>query len=376
MYTLLTLAAAISMVTASPGFVSMPFQKIPSDGNSTGHTNYAVQGSTKKKVTSNPDNLQNAYYQYITSFTLGNPPQEMKASLDTGSSDLWVYSSGASYNYDHTKSSSAEYVNDDFNIQYVDGTGASGDYYKDELTWGAASVTAQFAIDETYSDESPTGVFGVALIPSEATTGDHYRNYPYALKDAGLIESAAYSLYLNDADSEDGTILFGALDKSKYTGELGVVPLISDSSFTVHASIYGEQYPVILDAGTSLTYLPDGVLSTIARDLGCTYDSYAGAYKAGSDRSKSITYTFGDVDITIPPSELYHALLNNSDELYLTILPYTQAAYNILLGDSFLRSAYVVYDLDNKSIGIAQADYNPSNPDYEVITSDGIPTKK
>lgn len=44
-----------------------------------------------------------------------------------------------------------------------------------------------------------------------------------------------------------------------------------------------------------------------------------------------------------------------------------------LLGDTFLRSAYVVYDLTNKKIGLAQANLNSTESKIVEITKSGIP---
>ena len=39
----------------------------------------------------------------------------------------------------------------------------------------------------------------------------------------------------------------------------------------------------------------------------------------------------------------------------------SQSEYYILFGDTFLRNAYVVYDLEDSVIGIAQAQYTSSS---------------
>jgi hypothetical protein len=68
--------------------------------------------------------------------------------IDTGSSDLWCNSASsslceqnpdpctASGTYDSSSSSTYKLVNNDFNISYVDGSGAAGDYVTDTLSIG------------------------------------------------------------------------------------------------------------------------------------------------------------------------------------------------------------------------------------------------
>lgn len=41
-----------------------------------------------------------------------------------------------------------------------------------------------------------------------------------------------------------------------------------------------------------------------------------------------------------------------------------------MLGDSFLRSAYVVFDMDNNEISLANTNYNPSSDQIFEIGSD------
>jgi len=363
MISLLSLIAVLSTVSAS-GLLSIPFEKRRSKRDTN---------SLKRSSHFEPTHLQNDYYEYMVNFCLGTPPQPLKAVLDTGSSDIWVYSQGAELNYDSSASSTSELVLENgFHVWYNDFTGAKGDYYKDVLTLGNVSVTTQFASDSTFMASRPIGIFGIASPADEGTWGNIYPNYPYSLKDAGIIDAVAYSLYLDDADSDYGQLLFGALDKSKYTGELSVLPSLNNYSFSVNASIYNETIEVILDAGASLSFVPDNIMSQIASDFGLTYDGNNNFYKAGSDRTKSLTYTFGNTEITVPPSELYHKLVSGSDDLYFTVLGSGESRDNNLLGDSFLRSAYVVYDMENNCIAIGQANHDAGEPDYEELTSDGV----
>jgi hypothetical protein len=63
----------------------------------------------------------------------------------------------------------------------------------------------------------------------------------------------------------------------------------------------------------------------------------------------SVDYGFPGVTISVPFSEL---ALPNSGGSVCTFGFYPDTAN--FFGDTFLRSAYVVYDLDNKEIGLAQ----------------------
>ena len=116
---------------------------------------------------------------------------------------------------------------------------------------------------------------------SESPTSP-YPNLISQLVNQGSINSRSYSLYLNDLKNGHGTILFGGVDSAKYSGELGIVDVqpnaetgsydtftvvLAGLSFTAKGAAsnigLGSGLPVILDSGTTLTYLPDDVAQNI-----------------------------------------------------------------------------------------------------------------
>lgn len=370
MMNLFTTAALLAMALGDPGFVALPVKRHEVKTNQTSTL------STKNKIQAAvPESLQNKVVQYLVEFELGSPGQKQIASIDTGSSDLWVFgpNTGAPTTYDPSKSSDNKYVNNGFEIEYVDGTTSSGNYYTDLITWGSTQIDFQFAVT-TQQYQNTNGVFGIASEASEASQDGEYPNFPVALKQQGKIDSVAYSLYLDDINASSGTLLFGAVDTSQYTGPIKAVPITSSSRFAVDVEVAGQQISGILDAGTSLTYLPDSIVSEIANQVGAYQDFLSGMYMSESDTpSGSVTYSFGGLEVTVPTSELFIELNGPGNGWYLTILSNDQSQGFNLLGDSFLRSAYVVYDLSNNQIAIAQADNSPSESHYVPITSAGIP---
>ncbi|KAJ5719575.1 hypothetical protein N7493_007153 [Penicillium malachiteum] len=358
--------------------------------------------------------LQNEEYIYLCNVTLGTPGQSVYLVLDTGSSDLWVNTPNSTYceenssecdyygTYNPSKSSTYSYVNSDFNISYADGSSASGYYATETLKIGGTEITdLQFGIG--YESSSEEGVLGIGYITNEAlvsTEDTTYANLPKAMVNKGLIKSNAYSLWLNDLDSNEGSILFGGVNTEKYHGSLSTLPIdktgneysafyitltgvsMTNSSGTTNYSSSAFPAAALLDSGSSLTYLPNGVVEDIYDVLEVSYDEELGyGFIACSAAKKdvNISYTFSTPMITVGIAELVLDLggdeyfSNGEQACAFGIAPAGESSP--VLGDTFLRSAYVVYDLANNEISLANTKFGSTGSNIEEIGTgtDSVP---
>lgn len=307
---------------------------------------------------------------YYADIELGSPEQKVTVSLDTGSSDLWVYSSQTQDGgYSESSSSSNKNLSEPFSISYAIGS-AKGYYVTDTVTFDNAHIDDfQFAVvDSRTSGTSADGILGLGLAKNEATDKT-YDNFPKRLVDQGVIKKNMYSLYLDDIESSSGSILFGAIDKAKYKGELGSIPLTSDTQFRVDFSVNGTKTSGVLDCGSTLMYLPDDAVSSMADKLGAQWDDDRGAYFLSNRPSDSLVFDFDGTHINVPAQEYIldsQSVFPGASLPYaLGVLPTSQSSGMVILGDTFLRSAYVVFDLDDSKVSIAQASYD-SNTDIQV----------
>lgn len=367
MFSIVPRLLTLGTFASAQGFVSMEMSKVAIDKEIN------IPGLSKRTL---PETIYNQYKRYVVEFTLGEDKQSVRAIIDTGSSDLWVYSnsSKADFSYDPSK---GEYINDGFDISYFDGNEAKGKYYKDILTWGDASVKVQFGVTDNYRKSLNYGVFGIGSPMLEASVMNGYGvydNYPQVLRKEGKIESASYSLDLNNIKSKTGTLLFGAIDTSRYQGKLQLLDNKSRSRFHVKFSVEGHTLVGSLDCGASYTYLPDDIVAGIAASVNAVWHDNTKSYilQENSVR-RSLKFDFSGTIIEMPTEDLLTPIEMGSGYLQLSVMPMSLSGNTVVLGDSFLRSAYVVFDIDHNKMAIAQVatDCKPSN--YVIIPSSGIP---
>ncbi|KAM4055290.1 eukaryotic aspartyl protease [Hirsutella rhossiliensis] len=362
----------------------------------------------RKRAGSVNATMDNHEILYFLNGTLGNPPQPVRMHLDTGSSDLWINTAksdlcslksrpcAASGTYNANSSSSYNYIGSFFNISYVDGSGASGDYVTDTLRlFGQEIQNFQFGVG--YTSTSPQAVLGVGYPANEAPIArfkkTQYDNLPAKMAKDSIIASSAYSLWLNDIDAQDGTILFGGIDKARFKGQLVSLPIqkvddqfvefyITLTGLSVGGTTAGDNMAlaVLLDSGSSFTYLPNNLIQPIYKALNAQFEQGDGvAYVPCSLRNQdtNLTFRFSDPavidvplrEVVIDPTELPSgrpmAFGDGTPACYCGILPSDNSIS--VLGDTFLRSAYVVYDMGNNKISLAKTNFNATGSDIAEI---------
>ncbi len=367
----------------SPGFVALNFDVIKTHKNVTGpqgeiNTNVNVKRQTV------PVKLINEQVSYASDITVGSNKQKLTVVIDTGSSDLWVPDSQVSCQagqgqdpnfcknegtYSPSSSSSSQNLNSPFSIEYGDGTTSQGTWYKDTIGFGGISITKQQFADVT-STSVDQGILGIGYKTHEAE--GNYDNVPVTLKNQGIISKNAYSLYLNSRQATSGQIIFGGVDNAKYSGALIALPVTSDNELRIHLNtvkVAGQSInadvDVLLDSGTTITYLQQGVADQVISAFNGqeTYDANGNLfYLVDCNLSGSVDFDFDkNARISVPASEFTAPLYTEDGQVYDQCqLLFGTSDYNIL-GDNFLRSAYIVYDLDDNEISLAQVKYTTAS---------------
>ncbi|WEJ95731.1 Candidapepsin-7 [Yamadazyma tenuis] len=379
--------------------------------------------------------LENESAFYIASLSIGTPASEVKVLVDTGSADLWVMSSKNSYcssnggsmdcstygTYSEDNSTTFESNNSDFSISYLDQTFAKGTWGQDtvELTDDLVIEGANFAVAD--STDSNVGVLGIAYTQLESAD-TVYDNLPVQMKQQGFIKKVAYSMYLTSAERNTGSVLFGAIDHAKYTGDLvsfdvvpkngqnvylqitlsniqvtlvsnstessSVVPTTLASSVTSstsphptiaavlkkrEATIDTQDVDALFDSGTTLTYFSQDVLDSIlaAIDPSAEYNSNIGGYQVPCSlrqEGNKFTYNFdGKREIDVPLSDMVMEVGQNGTTGQIICMLGIVSGDTTILGDNFMRHCYSVFDLEDNTVSIAQMNYDDINEDIEII---------
>ena len=179
--------------------------------------------------------------EYLTPVSIGTPPQTLNLDFDTGSSDLWVFSSQTQANevsgqtvYNISNSSTAKKLDGySWNIQYGDGSYSSGDVYKDTITIGGLSFSGQAVesavkvSEEFTSDSASDGIVGLAFDSINNVQPQRQKTFF-----DNIVSSLDHPVFTVDLKhNAPGTYNFGYIDGSAFTGNLTLVPVDNSQGF-------------------------------------------------------------------------------------------------------------------------------------------------
>ncbi|KIH94831.1 candidapepsin-4 precursor [Sporothrix brasiliensis 5110] len=335
---------------------------------------------------------------YMIELGLGTPVQTVRVQLDTGSNELWVdpdcstVTTSASQQfceslgtYDPNKSRTFVDLEETTQLAYGRGS-ADIAYVSDTIVVpGSDNSTlkkVQFGV-ATASDDAAVPILGVGF--GNKFNLD-YNNLVDELLAQGVTNSRTLSLALGSATSDtgredpgknigNGIVIFGGVDTKKFAGPLvkfdNLPPQAGDPGrpwrywvqldavgFTQPGKATSDTYsgsslPIVLDSGSSLSYLPQPVMDALAKSFGVKPQSDGSLIVDCNfgDKGGYVDFTFGSLVVSVPLSDFIWAA--TSDLCAVGALPSEDTT--ALLGDTFLRSAYVVFDQDNQNIYMAQA---------------------
>ncbi|KAM7190214.1 putative aspartic protease [Naviculisporaceae sp. PSN 640] len=368
---------------------------------------------------------------FVVNATVGTPPQPFSLLLSPSSPHTWVPQDDitpCSNNFDllsgftssdgssgsacgwgaFTRSASStngkvDQVFVNFVVGYTDTINVSGENMTDTLTVGDVKVEDfSLGIVSSVSNNQYIGMLGLGndgatLYPRASS---RYRpNLIDNLFSSGQIATQAYSIWLDNPEGTSGALLLGAIDKSRYQGDLTRLKTIQPydiwpSAFAVSLNgvevsggkeafkYEGDPVVVTVNPAESYSYLPDALADSIFAATGATWDDTLKLATIPCDaasKTSSLSKTALKLQLQGPDGPVLDVRIgdlvvpqvvtrweiawNSQDSLSKntcifgiqkkTFLGTSNSNPEFNLGSSLLRRTYMVFDNVNKDIAVA-----------------------
>ncbi|KAL5363386.1 aspartic peptidase domain-containing protein [Aspergillus floccosus] len=308
--------------------------------------------------------------EYLTPVNVGGTV--LNLDFDTGSADLWVFSSelSASEQSGHAiykpAGNSTKLDGYTWKISYGDGSGASGDVYKDTVSVGGVTAqgqaveAAQQISQQFLQDRNNDGLLGLAFSSINTVQPKPQTTFFDTVKSELDAPLFAVTLKYHAPGSYD----FGFIDKTKFTGSLAYADVDSSDGFwkfTADGYAVGDgeanSSPItgIADTGTTLLMLPDDVVQAYYKQVSSAKnDQQAGGWVFPcSTELPTFTVAIGSYNAVIPGKHINFAPITDGSQTCFGGIQSNQGMGFSIFGDVFLKSQYVVFDSQGPRLGFA-----------------------
>ncbi|KAK4236962.1 aspartic peptidase domain-containing protein [Achaetomium macrosporum] len=317
---------------------------------------------------------QDGDVEFLTPVSIGTPAQVLNLDFDTGSSDLWVFSTETASRevagqklYNPSSSSSAKKMSGaTWKISYGDGSSSSGDVFTDVVSIGGLTVNSQ-AVEsakqvssEFTQDTASSGLLGLAF--STLNTVQPTQQKTFFDNAASSLSQKVFTADLKH--NAPGTYNFGFIDSSLHTGSIAYTPVDSSQGFwgftasgyaVGSGTVNKQSISGIADTGTTLLLLPSSVVRAYYSQVRGAQDSQeVGGYVFPcSATTPDFKFAVGGTTITVPGKFINFEPVDETGE---TCFGGIQSSGDIginIFGDVALKSAFVVFDGGNNRLGWA-----------------------
>lgn len=309
-----------------------------------------------------------------------------------------------------------------FYVAYGQGdTSVNGTYIADTITVAGATLKNQ-RLGAANESSFASGIFGLGynIVFDEQKSKDPLVGHTVVdgLVKSGAINRRLFSLALGHTEDTNGTITFGGVDTGLYYDSLVGVPLVPSRGsprvveYTVKLEgleVKGldgvkssdKNVTVLLDNGAPEIMLPDEMVKPILDKFGTRSIKVDGRERGSFTNcalgrkyaDSRFGFKFAGKTIYISGQQVVRDTLSDGEQNYvkdkigsdsddwdgvcqLIFAPHLEGL-PYLVGDPLLRHAYAVYDMDNKEVGLAQANFNSTKHNLvEIGKDDGIPKDK
>ncbi|KAI8352881.1 rhizopuspepsin 2 precursor [Blakeslea trispora] len=292
--------------------------------------------------------------EYYGVVGIGTPEQKVRLDFDSGSSDFL----GCSYKADGRH----------WATSYGDGSTASGILDTDAVNLGGLKIKGQTielarVESNSFANGPNDGLLGLGF--DLITTADDIQTPVNNLISQGLISSPVFGVFLGKASrSGGGEYIFGGYDSSKFTGSLKYAPIdnsdghwsIAVDGLSAGGSRVAHSFSDILDTGAILLILTDSFADAIADAVAYgAIDDGDGTYLIDCDNSNfgPIVFNIDGTTFQVPAEDLVY-----EDDGNVCFASFAKGGLRFaLLGDTFLKNNYVVFNQEVPEVQIAPTSY-------------------
>jgi cathepsin D len=310
--------------------------------------------------------------EWAGTISIGTPSQNFLIDFDTGSSDLWVPSSScggstcsSKHKYNTGASSTSATKPGTFSIQYGDGSTVSGPVYTDTVTVAGVKATGQYfspvtTLSSSFADDPIDGILGLAF-PAISNLGQ--KPFFFTAFSQGSAKSNEFAFKLATTGSE---LYLGGTDSSQYTGSIEYHPVTSQgfwqiggASALVGTSTATSGFQTIIDSGTTIMYGPPSAVQAVYAKIPGSklYDSGNGFYSYPCNSPPSVAFSWGGKAWKISAANFNLGETSPGSGQCIGALSAQDLGLgsNVwLLGDSFMKNVYSVFNVGQNAVGFAQ----------------------
>ncbi|KAK4128842.1 acid protease [Parathielavia appendiculata] len=328
--------------------------------------------------------------EYLAPVEIGTPPQTLMLNFDTGSSDLWVFSSetpsrlqgGQKLYQIQDSTTSKRLANHTWSIQYGDGSRSAGNVYLDTVSVGGVTVFQQAVESATTvsssftADAASSGLLGLAFDSINQVRPNKQKTFISNALES--LEMGLFTANLKKAEpTAAGNYNFGFIDETEFTGPLSFIDVNTTRGFwEFQASGFSIQSNANSSSNTSSMFVP--VAHSAIADTGTTLlllpAAIAQAYywQVPSARSSAVVggwvfpcnATLPDLTLhigtykAVVPGELIKFAPADTDDFETATVCYggVQSSSGMpfaIYGDVFLKAQFTVFDVEGHQLGFA-----------------------
>ncbi|KAK4546892.1 hypothetical protein LTR36_001624 [Oleoguttula mirabilis] len=331
--------------------------------------------------------------EYLAAVQVGTPGQKLNLDFDTGSADLWVFStelpsseqkSGTTTHniFDSSKSTTwKETTGSTWNISYGDGSTASGDVGTDVLTIGGLVVKDQAielakTLSTSFASGPGDGLLGLAWGSINTVTPTPVQTpVENMITQSDIPQSAElFTAFLGDT-TENSFYTFGYIDQTATGGVTPSYAKVDNSQGfwmfdSTTASINGKSVDrpsgntSIADTGTTLCLIDDATCKAIyaaipGSSMSTQQQGYVFPTSTALDKLPVVELAVGDTLFQINKENFAFQDLGDGTS-YGGIQSRGDQNFDIY-GDVFLRSVYAIFDQGNTQFGCVQRESSSSS---------------